>query len=353
MTNLDDKALYNSLDKSGMGLQIYNLPEQCRGAWEKALQFSLPAAYQRVNKIVILGMGGSAIGGDLIRAIASSGKLLVIVHRDYDLPTYVDEDTLVIASSYSGDTEETLSGFIQALSTPCKKLVISTDGKLTSIAQQSSVPIFIIEHVSPPRAALGYSLLPLLAIMQNLGLVSSKSAEVDNMIRTLKRLRELWKEDVLTENNPAKKLALKLYGKITVIYGAGILSDAARRWKTQINENSKAWAFFETFPELNHNAVTGYRHPAGAPDNIFVVMLRCPSLHPRILTRYKATAELLEHSNIPYQILDSNGTNPLKHIMSLIYLGDWVSYYLSMLNNVDPTSVPEIELLKKRLSQEK
>lgn len=354
MINLNDQLLYTSLDKSGMRLQIRGLPEQCLDAWEKASKFNLPSDYSDVNKVIILGMGGSAIGGDLLKALTGTlSNPLVLVHRDYNLPEYVDEKTLVIASSYSGNTEETLSGFAQALKRDCKRLVISTGGKLTSIARENGVPVFVIKHVSPPRAALGYSLLPLLAIMQNLGFVSDKSLEVKNMVKCLQNLSESWQENVPVEKNQAKQVAVKLDGKVAIIYGAGILSDAARRWKTQINENSKAWAFFEILPELNHNAVLGYRYPAGIVNKIFVLLLRCQSLNPRTLIRYKVTSELLDQNRISYQVLDSEGTGPLEHIMSLIYLGDWVSYYLAILNGVDPTPIPEIDLLKKRLAESK
>jgi len=354
MVNLDDLSIYTSLDKSGMRLQIHGLPGQCREAWNKALQFQLPAEYAKVNKILILGMGGSAIGGDLLKSLGGATSTpLIVVHRDYDLPGWVDDNTLVVASSYSGNTEETLSGFTAALDNKCKKLVISTGGRLSSLAREKGVPVFTIEHVSPPRAALGYSLVPLLAIMQNLGLVSGKSAEVESMVHTLEKLCQTWQEDTPAEHNQAKKIALNLAGKIVVIYGAGILSSVARRWKTQINENSKSWAFFEVLPELNHNAVIGYRYPDKLREHIFVLMLRCPSLHPRTLIRYRVTGEILEHSRIQYQVLDSEGANPLKHVMSMVYLGDWVSYYLAILNGIDPTPVPDIDLLKKRLNEAK
>ena len=351
MLNLDDQSVYTTLDKSAMGSQIRGLPEQCRQAWDKASLLKLPADYSQVDKVVILGMGGSAIGGDLLKGLISSlSRPLVLVQREYDLPDWVDENTLVIGASYSGNTEETLSAFTQALKKNCKKLVISTGGRLSELAHQSSVPVFIIEHVSPPRAALGYSLLPLLAIMQNLGFLSGEAAEVDGMVSALKMMCLSWQEDSPQDHNQAKTLAIRLFGKIVVIYGAGILTDVARRWKTQINENSKQWAFFETLPELNHNAVLGYRYPAGTSDRIYVLFLRCQSLHPRTLIRYNITGELLEKSGIPYQYLDSQGGNGLKHVMNLLLLGDWVSYYLAMLNGIDPSPVPEIDLLKKRLA---
>jgi glucose/mannose-6-phosphate isomerase len=354
MVNLDDGSIYTSLDKSGMGAQIRGLTDQCRQAWDSGCKFKLPAGYSDVDKVVILGMGGSAIGGDLLRGLTASLKRpLVLVHRDYDLPAWVDDKTLVIGASYSGNTEETISGFTQALKADCKRLVISTGGRLSELAHENKVPVFVIEHSSPPRAALGYGFLPLLAIMCSLGFTSAKTADVDGMLRALKTLEKSWREDSPTGHNQAKMLAVKLLGKIAVVYGAGILTDVARRWKTQINENSKQWAFFETLPELNHNAVLGYQFPADMADRIYVVFLRCQSLHPRTQIRYKITGELLDRRGIPYQYADSHGGNDLKHVMSLVLLGDWVSYYLAMLNGIDPSPVPEIDLLKKRLAEEK
>ena len=354
MVNLDDQSVYVSLDKSGMGSQIRGLPGQCRQAWDKASLLKLPADYSQVDKVVILGMGGSAIGGDLLKGLtASLSRPLVLVQREYNLPAWVDEKTLVIGASYSGNTEETLSAFTQSLKKNCKKLVISTGGRLTELAHQNGVPVFVIEHVSPPRAALGYSLLPLLAIMHNLGFLSGEASEVDGMVSAIKMMCQSWQEDSPQDRNQAKMLAARLYGKIVVIYGAGILTDVARRWKTQINENSKQWAFFETLPELDHNTVLGYRYPTSTSDRVYVLFLRCQSLHPRTLIRYNVTGELLEKSGIPYQYLDSQGGNDLKHVMNLLLMGDWVSYYLAMLNGIDPSPVPEIDLLKKRLAEGK
>jgi glucose/mannose-6-phosphate isomerase len=136
-----------------------------------------------------------------------------------------------------------------------------------------------------------------------------------------------------------------------VIYGAGILSEVAHRWKTQINENSKSWAFYETFSELNHNAVVGYQFPQELASKIYVVLLRCPSINPRNLIRYRITSELLEQNSVSHEIIDSQGKSELSQMMGLIYLGDWVSYYLAMINETDPTPVKVIEYLKKRLSE--
>jgi len=351
MVNLDDPQVYRETDPGGMLAQLHGFAGQARAAWQKARDFKLPQDYRSIDKVVILGMGGSAIGGDLVRAMfLSASKTIIIVSRDYDLTPFVDDSTLVIASSYSGNTEETLSAFGQALKTGCKKLAMTTGGRLKEIAQEAKVPVFGIDHKSSPRAALGYSLMPLIAFLQGLGF-GDKTKEAEEMFAMLDKLVAELKETVPAASNKAKQLALSLQGKIAVIYGAGILSDVARRWKTQINENSKAWAFHEVFPELNHNAVVGYEFPRELAAKVFVVMLRCPSLHNRILLRYRVTGELLQQSGISYGMVEGQGQGQLSQMMSLVVLGDWVSYYLSMLYGADPTPVKSIDYLKKRLSE--
>jgi glucose/mannose-6-phosphate isomerase len=352
MADLDDLEVYKRLDSANMLKHLHRFPQQCRAAWHKAKDFKLPRNYTSIDKVVILGMGGSAIGGDLVRSVVSGvSKSIVFVHRDYDLPAFVDDRTLVIASSYSGNTEETLSAFSQSLEKRCKKLVMTTSGKLKALAEDAKIPVFLIDLVSQPRVALGYSFMPLLAFLQKLNLLQDKTAEVEAMIQGLEALLAELKETAPTSSNRAKQLAIKLHGKIAVIYGAGILSEVARRWKTQLNENSKVWAFHEVFPELNHNAVVGYQFPQELASKIYVVLLRCPSLHPRTLIRYQITCELLKQNSISYEIIDSQGEHQLSQMMSLIFLGDWVSYYLAILNEVDPTPVKAIDYLKKRLSE--
>ena len=153
-----------------------------------------------------------------------------------------------------------------------------------------------------------------------------------------------------TNLNPAKQLASKLLGKLVVIYGAGILSPVAQRWKSQFNENSKTWAFYETFSELNHNAVVGYEFPQEMADKVYVVLLRCSSLHPRILARYQITCEILGKAGVEHEIIDSEGENSLTQMLSLVFIGDWTSYYLAILNHTNPTPVKAIDYLKKGLN---
>ena len=352
MVNLDDLDVYRQLDPSGMLGRIHELPLQCRRAWQRALELDLPGDYARVNKIVILGMGGSAIGGDFLHTLADrEGSPLVFVQRDYDLPPFVDSETLVIASSYSGNTEETLSAFGQALEGPTKKLAITTGGKLKAIAEERGIPLLTIEYVAPPRAALVYSFVSLLGICQRLSLLADKSKDLEETIEVLEEPALKIDERAPLSQNPAKQLASHLLGHVGVIYGAGILSEVAHRWKTQLNENSKNWAFYEILPELNHNAVVGYEFPPEVADKIFVIFLRSPSLHPRVLMRYHITSEILQRAGIRYQIVEAKGESVLSQMMSLILFGDYVSYYLALLNQTDPSPVSIIDYLKAQLAK--
>lgn len=351
MTNLDDPEVYRRFDPSNMLGRIGELPQQCLKAWQSAMDFPLPPDYCGVDRVIILGLGGSAIGGDLVSALAlEEGGPPVLVHRDYNLPPSVDEKALVIASSYSGNTEETLSSFAQALKTGAKKLAITTGGRLKALAEENGIPVFTFHYIAEPRAALGYGLFSILGLFQKLGLLSI-SEDIKRAIRVLEELSPKLDPRVPLDTNPAKRLATRLLGRLVLIYGAGILSKVALRWKTQFNENSKTWAFYECFPELNHNAVVGYRFPPWLAEKAFVVLLHSPSLHPRILVRYKVTAEILTDAGVEHEVIQAQGESPLSQLMSAVLLGDYVSYYLAMLNNIDPSPVAVIDYLKERLGK--
>ena len=352
MLNLDDPQVYAQYDPQGMLSHIHNLPQMCRRAWQMAEAFKLPDDYAHINKVVVLGMGGSAIGGDLAASLAEGeAKIPVLVHRDYNLPAFVDENTLVIASSYSGMTEETLSAFRQAINTNARKLVITTGGSIKALAEERDIPVFSFDYKSQPRAALPFSFLPILNFMQKLGFIKDISADVAEMVALLEQLSAEINETMPLNGNRAKQMAQNLFGKLVVIYGGGITAEAAHRWKTQLNENSKAWAFYEAFPELNHNTIIGYSFPEEMASRIAVVMLQSSYLPPQTLHRYDITAQLLNKAGITYQMVKGSGKSALAHIMSLVLFGDYVSYYLAILNRIDPTPVEAIDFLKGELGK--
>jgi len=348
--NLDDPQVYKQYDTEGMLTNLHEMPQLCQQAWQIAMNSDLPQYYSTVSKVVILGMGGSAIGGGLVsNLMASEAKLPILIHRDYNLPAFVDSKTLVIASSYSGLTEETLSSFEQALETDSKKLVITTGGKLKIMAEERKIPVFSFDYKAQTRAALPFSFLPIIGFLQKLSFINDKSADVMETVETLESLSQRINEDVSLSQNPAKQLANRLYGHLPIIYGAAILSEVAYRWKTQLNENSKAWAFYEVFPELNHNAVVGYQFPPELASKIVVVLLRSAYLPKRIQLRYQLTCQLLEQAKVSYQIVDSEGTSPLSQVMSLMLFGDYVSFYLAILYMTDPSPTEAIDYLKEQL----
>lgn len=349
---LDNLEAQAQLDREGMLASIRDLPRQCRAAWKEALALPLPSSYHDIDKVVVLGMGGSAIAGDFLRVLlALEGSVPVFNQRAYDPPPYLDERTLLIASSYSGDTEEVLSAFQEGLRTDAKKVVITTGGRLLATARASGVPAFVFDYRSEPRAALGYGLMLLLAIAEKTGLLHGVGPGVGEAIRAMEEEQKGHiGEAVPTPRNFAKQVAQKLYGKLPVIYGAGVLTEVAHRWKTQINESAKVWCFYEELPEANHNAIMGYAFPHEIPQRTFVVFLRSEKLHPRVLLRYQFTQRALRKAGVEFEIVHTPGGSALAQMMVAVLFGDYVSYYLAMLNGVAPAPTEMIDRLKRHLS---
>jgi glucose/mannose-6-phosphate isomerase len=313
----------------------------------------LPSSYRSVNKVVLVGMGASGVGGDLLAdllALEAAGPVFAVC-RDYRLPPWVDAHTLVIASSYSGNTEETIACFRDALGRSAKVVAVTAGGILQQEATAHRVPLLRINYQGEPRSALGFSFLAPLALLQGLGLVPDQAAALEEAIILLEGASRRYGSGQPTEGNEAKRLARALEGHLVVVYGAGFLGGVARRWKTQINENAKGWAFAEAFPELNHNAIVGYQFPRAIASGVFVVLLYAPSLDHRVSARYPITTELLQRAGVPHQRVEVEGKAPLAQVLGAVVLGDWTSYYMAMLNGVDPSPVEAIDYMKGRLSE--
>jgi len=352
--NLDDIQIYKRLDVDNMLKHLHDFPFICRNAYEQARSFNLPEYLNDFDNIVILGMGGSAIGGDLVNTLAvNQAKIPISVYRGYNLPRFVSKQTLVISSSYSGNTEETLNCFNQSINLGAKNLVITTGGRLKYLAEKKNIPIFSFEYQSQPRAALPYSLMPILVFMQKLHVLSDLQTDIIETINILDKQNDLLREDVIEKKNQAKILARLLYGRVPVIYGAETVSEVAHRWKTQINENSKSWAFHEIFPELNHNAVVGYGYPEDLSNKIIVVMLNSAFISSRLKIRQNVTSKILSEAKIKYERIDGPANNRIAEMVSLVLLGDYVSYYLAILNKVAPSPVKAIDFLKSELNKYK
>jgi glucose/mannose-6-phosphate isomerase len=353
MTNLDDSTRFGELDASGMLDHIGELPQQCRRAWALAQELEWPPAYSDVCHVAILGMGGSAIGGALLRGlVAGDCPVPVTIVRDYMLPASIrGPDCLVIGCSYSGNTEETLSALVEALDQGTRPVVITTGGKLAALAQDRGIPLLRFDYRSQPRAALGYSFTLLLGLFCRLGLVPDYSADLEEAIRVMEAWQAEIGPEVPTARNAAKSLAGQLSNRLPVAFGAGFLAAVANRWKTQFNENSKHWAFFGASPEFHHNTVVGLGIPPSVRERVLVLMLRSNLDHPRVQVRWDVTRELFLRERVAAETLRGRGENRLAQMLSLIHFGDYVSFYLAMLNGVDPTPVETIAFLKRRLAE--
>lgn len=352
MNDLDDLSLLKQVDPNDMLGRIAELPTQCRDAWGEIMALDLPPDDRPLRNVVVLGIGGSAIGGELLRTlVADECPVPIVINRDYTLPAFVGPETLVIISSYSGNTEETLTTAALAHRAGARLVAFSTGGKVAARAREWDIPHFSYDYSAQPRAALGYSLIPLLGLLVRLELVSDKAADVEEAADVM----DAWQAEIRHtepfERNPAKQLAARLHGRLPVVYGAGYLSEVARRWKGQFNENAKQWGVFEQMPELNHNAVVGLGIPPDVRDQVVVLMLRSNLDHPRVQLRWQVTGELLQREGVMAEEVQGRGDSCLAHTLSLIHLGDYVSFYLGMLNNADPTPVETIAFLKQRLAE--
>ena len=271
------------------------------------------------------------------------------VHRDYGLPAFVGPDSLVIASSYSGNTEETLSAFEAARVRGAKVLALTTGGKLAELARAAGFPVVAFTYKARPRATLGYSLGLVLGTLAKLGLVRDLSDDIDLALADLAKIGE--RVDEKARTNDAKKLARELYGRIIVAYGAGVMGILARRVKGQWNENAKNWSAYDVMSELNHNAVVGFPNPPIAKEALTVLLLRSDRDNPRHKIRFDVTRELLDRAQIPHRTLQFAGRNMLSEALQMVLFTDYVSFYLALLNGADPSPNDSIDYLKDRLAK--
>ncbi len=316
-----------------------------------ALSLSLPPAGRPAN-LIVAGLGGSAIGGDVVRSILGGTlRLPLWVSRDYRLPDFAGTDSLVFACSYSGNTEETLSAYDEALNAGASVVCIASGGRLAERARADGRPVVLIPGGMPPRAALGHSALALLGALRALGLVDGLKPPLEEAAAVVSGMAQRYCGDVPADRNPAKKIAQSLHGKIVAIYGGcGLLDSAAARWRGQLEENAKNLALHHVLPEMNHNEILGWQFPPSLLREIGIVFLRDRGDHPQVQRRFELTKQIVAARSGAVHEVWSEGSSRLARIFSVIYLGDFVSLYLAYLNGVDPTSIDAIDYLKRELS---
>lgn len=343
-----------AVDRGGMLERILTLGMQLRDAWEVAQQVSPAVDRTRVRNIVVAGMGGSAISADIVRTISSAeSSLPLTVSRDYELPRYVGRESLVITSSYSGNTEETLSAFRDARRKGAQIVAITSGGELRQSAQETGISVYPIDISSPPRAAIAHLVAPLLHVLASLQQISDPSLAVQAAANRLEDLAGRLGPDSGGDENQCAVLAAKLHDKLPLIYAStSPLEGVAWRWKGQFSENSKMLAFANTFPELNHNEIVGWGLNKALQERLQVVYLRDQGEHPRIKRRFAITRQILSTQTDPVIEVWSEGESLLERLFSLVFVGDLTSLYLAVANGVDPTPVINIDILKERLAQD-
>jgi len=338
--NLDDIEGISKVDREGMLDVIEKFPEQVGEAAD--MMKSFPSPDFDVENVIITGMGGSAIGGEMIASLfKKESKVPIIVNRGYELPSFAGEKTLLVAASYSGNTEETLSCFEEAVERGCKTITISSGGNLEKESEKADFYIKIPGGMQP-RAALAYLLLPSMAILEKVGITGK--TDVNETVKVLGKLRAVIKKDVPARDNPAKRIASGISG-IPLVYGHGILAVAARRWRQQLNENAKMRAFDFSVPEANHNELMSWEGNGGDTTCIF---LRDSGEGKQIRKRFDYMKEVYGKMAKVEEIY-VEGEDAFSRLMYAVYMGDCVSNYCAVLRDIDPTPVGLIQELKKKL----
>ena len=337
-----------AVDSTGQAEDIVDLGVHLRDALWRVESAGL-ADVDAAGGLIVAGMGGSAIGGRLARG-ALGGRLRrpLLVGPAYKLPAWAGPETLVLCSSYSGGTEETLAAYDDAAVRGAQRLVATTGGELAERARRDGVRIIPVPGGFQPRAAVGYSLVAALEAAALGGAAPSLRDEVEAAAALADRLAGEWGPGG-DEEGEAKALARRLDGTVPVVMGAGVTAPAAYRWKCQINENSKLTAFWSTLPEADHNEVCGW--DAAAELGAFsAVLLEDPGAHPRVALRFELTAGLARAGARVVERVSARGESPLERLVSLVLLGDLVSLYLAVLRGVDPVAIEAIATLKGQLA---
>jgi len=348
--DLDNLARYREIDQADMLTHMIGLPAQLDSAWRMGLQNPLPDI-ENPQAIILAGMGGSAIGADLLVSYLSGIlSIPVLVLREYTLPGWAKgKQVLVVASSHSGNTEETLSVYEQALQRGCSVLSISTGGSLAQRATQEKQVHWSFEHRGQPRAAVGFSFGLLLALLQRLLKLPDHSSSISSTVDVMEKLAGELAITVPVAHNPVKRLAGQLMGRSVTVMAADYLAPVARRWKTQINELAKAWAEFDFISEANHNTLAGIVFPEELLSKLIVLFIRGSSNHPRNSLRIELTRKEFMLAGINTELVEFQQENPMAEMWTGLLYGDYLSYYLAIAYGIDPTPIDSIQELKKAM----
>ena len=347
MVKLDQLDKYQNIDPSGLRQRLKDFPGLCQSAWENVNSVNLPSSWKDCEHVVICGMGGSAIVGDLASDLVTLQQTIpVTVVRGFSLPFRLTQKHLVILCSYSGDTAETLSLFRQANQFESGLLVVAGGGELSSLATENGHPFIKIDVDCEPRNALGYNLMIVLGVLSRIGCIGISEIDFQQSLSAVSNQVMALCEDTPESKNLAKQLANDLSGKAAVIYSGGLLTGMVLRWKTQIHEHAKAIAFNETIPELLHNSIESLDEIALNGNNYFVLLMRPSGLTDQLLRSYEAIEKLLIRQRVPHKVVLAPQDSHIAQILTMIVLGDYVSYYMALDREVEPSRTSLIDFGK-------
>lgn len=341
---------FRNVDRDNMWSLLFRFPDQ----WREAMAICQTASWNldrsRIRNVLFAGMGGSAIGADLIRAYSlNSSPVPVYVNRNYRLPSWVDEQTLVVACSFSGDTEETLSALDEAMERGAQVAAVTSGGKLLMKMSAEGRNYVKVPGGMPPRAALAYSFVPLFSLFSYLGFLKESDTVLEETAVLLEEQARFLSD---TESSRAMDLARQIQDTMPILYtGPDLLDPVGTRWCCQFEENAKILSYRNVVPEMNHNEIVGWEQVAHLTGRISVILLEDREDHPKVLQRMQIVREMVEEKAVHVARFNPTGNSRLARQFSLVQLGDWVSFYLAMLNGVDPTPITQIDLFKSRLAE--
>ncbi len=348
--NLDNLNLFKQLDSQSFLAQINGLPRQLDDAWNLGQRSPLPH-FEDVQNIIVAAMGDSAIGADLAAVSAAPNiRLPLSVLRDYDLPAFADEKTLVVCVSHSGNSEEVLSIFESAQKSGCRLFVISSGGALTNLAQSANIPYWNFSYRGADTMGVAYPFALTLALFARLGFIPDPSAEIAEAIRVMDDYKTRLAAETPAVTNPAKRYAGQLVGRWVTLVASERLSPVARRWKTQINQLAKAAANFELIPEATHNALIGSVNPSAVLNaQTTTLFLRAQSEHPRNRLRSDLMRQAFMLEGLNTDTIEARGDSIIAQLWSLLIFGDYMAFYLAMAYGADPSEEEAFENLKRML----
>ena len=356
MVNLDSQEEIETFDKGKILASIRLLPDQMEQAWEEIKVLDVPKACYLAKNVVICGMGGSALGGRIVDSLLTDRvRIPIEVFNQYDVPYYVGKDSFVIVSSYSGNTEETVSAAKEAIGRGAKVFGTATGGKLAKLLEKENQPRYIFEpKANPsgqPRMGLGYSIAGTLAVLSKCGFVHISDDDFYELVVTIRGFVKEFDVAVPSDKNLAKTFSKRLLRKAVILIASGHLVGAAHAFKNQLNENSKAFSALFALPEANHHLLEGLKFPAKSREIFYFLMFASKIYHKRIQKRYKLTSDIIEKNGHEHSIYTPRTETKLSQIFEVLTFGSFVSFYLAVLYGVDPTKIPWVDYFKEKLSE--